>query len=39
MTQTRIFHVDLDAFFVAVKRFLNPSLEGIPVAMGGELGS
>ena len=35
----RIFHIDLDAFFVAVDWTINPSLIGKPVAVGVEPGS
>jgi DNA polymerase-4 len=33
--QRRIVHMDLDSFFVSVERILNPSLNNLPVLVGG----
>lgn len=38
--QTKIiFHIDLDSFFVAVERLLNPTLVGKKIAVGGSSGT
>jgi nucleotidyltransferase/DNA polymerase involved in DNA repair len=39
MREREIIHVDLDGFFVAVERQLNPALAGRPVVIGGQPGT
>lgn len=34
-SKRNIVHLDLDTFFVSVERLINPSLNGIPVIIGG----
>jgi len=37
-SKRNIVHLDLDTFFVSVERLINPSLNGIPVIIGGMSG-
>lgn len=36
MTERKIIHIDMDAFFAAVEQRDNPALRGLPIAVGGK---
>jgi hypothetical protein len=36
ISQRKIIHIDMDAFYASVEQYDNPELKGKPIAVGGE---